>query len=709
MTRVLTALFLTLIALLTPAGARADGTASFAEAGPVLLDASGVVRVTLRNTGAAPLHVTSLYARTNERDPRIPGTLTATFDAGGTKLDLSPGASAPITLRWNRNGARMNQLFGHVVVESSDAEQPQRAIGVIGRAPSALGFLTHHLGTWLIVLPLLAALAIAPLRYTRRVDEKIARWIALGAVGFEGALAVWAARNFDALANRSDGNEGLQLIERARLFGSVEWYLGVDGASMPLLLTVVAIGVVGVVASFRIERRHEAYFASYLAYFACVVGAVLAIDAMLLTAFVGGSVLAAALLCGRFGGAGAPRAAVSAFLFGAIATVALVIVTLALYRAEGPTFLVDGARARSFALPELARAEWLDRTHAGLLFFGKPFVKGAFVAVFVAGAILLSVAPLHGALAELLAEAPIGAAIVVAAAGQTLGTLVLLRFGVLVLPEGARWASPAMAGLGAASVAWGALAALGESDLRRVVAHAAVAHGGIILLGIAGSTPQGMAGAIAHTTSRALAIAMALVVVAVLHDRVRVSALDRFGGLSTEMPRFGVLAMIAFVSLVAVPGAVSFQSAVLAIGGALPGHRVATTIAALGLALLCVSQAVVLRRVLFGDVDARWRRSSELEPFGGRFPDLDGRELGLLVVLAVAIVGLGLSPRPLLQLSRGAVSDLEARVNTDRVARIVRSHGFIAARATWSERCAQECARSTRATACARPGTTARG
>ncbi len=666
MMRVLSIL-LVVIAVLLPLRARADGTASFAESGPVLLDTSGVARVTLRNTGSASLHVTSLYARSNERDPRISGTLTVSFESGGTKLDLPPGGSAPITMRWNRNGARMNQLFGHVVVESSDTEQPQRAIGVIGRAPSALGALTHHVGSWLIVLPLLAALALAPLRFTRRVDEKIARWIALAAVGLDGALAVWAARNFDALAGRADGNDGLQLVERARLFGSVEWYLGIDGASLPLLLTAVAIGVVGVIASFRVERGHEAYFASYLAYFACVMGAVLAIDAMLFTLFVAGSVVSALFLCARHGGENAPRAAVRAFLFGAIAVAALVVVTLALHRAADATFLVDGTRARTFALPELARGEWLDRTQAGLLFFGKPFVKGAFVAVFVAGAILLSVAPLHGALAELLAEAPIGAAIVVAAAGQTLGTLVLLRFGVLVLPEGARWAAPAVAALGAASVVWGALAALGETDLRRIVAHVAVAHGGIILLGIAAATPQGMAGALAHTTSRALTIAMALVVAAVLHDRVRVSALDRFGGLSTEMPRFGVLASIALAAVVAVPGAVSFPSAVLAIGGALPGHRVASAVAALGLAFLCVSQALVHRRVLFGDVDARWRRSSELEPFGGHFPDLDGRELGLLVFLAVAIVGLGVMPRPLLQLSRGAVSDLDARVNVDRV------------------------------------------
>jgi NADH-quinone oxidoreductase subunit M len=693
-----------LLLALLPRSVRADGTASFAESGPVVLDDSGLARVTLRNTGSAPLHVTSLYARTTERDPRIPGTLIATFEGGGTKIDLTPGSSAPITLRWDRQGARMNQLFAHVVVESSDLDQPQRAIGVVGRAASPVGFLVHHVGTWLVLLPLLAALAIAPLRFTRRVDEKIARFIALGAVGLCGALVVWAARNFDALAGRVDGNEGLQFVERARLFGSVEWYLGIDGASLTLLLTVVAMGIVGVVASFSIERRHEAYFASYLLYFACVVGAVLAVDAMLLVLFIAGSVIAALLLCGRFG---APRSALRAFFFGAAAVVALVLVTLALHRGGDATLLVDGTRARSFALPELARGEWLDRTHNGLLFFGKPFVKGAFVAVFVAGAILLSAAPLHGAVAELMAEAPTGAAIVVLAAGQTLGTLVLLRFGVSVLPEGVRWASPAIAGIGAASVVWGALAAFGETDLRRVIARASVAHGGIILLGIAAATPEGMAGAIAHTTSRALIVAMALVGAGVLHDRVRVTGIDRFGGLSGAMPRFGVFASIGLLAAVAVPGSVSFVSAVLAIGGALPGHRVAAAIAALGLALLCIAQAIVHRRLLFGELDERWQRSAELEPFGGRFPDLDRRELALLLALAIVVIGLGLSPRPLLQLSRAAVTDLDARVNIDRVALVVRSRMRIAARATSHERFGSQCASPVEA--CARPATIARG
>jgi len=669
MTRAL-AVLCAVVALLFAPVARADGTASFAEPGPIALDGSGTARVTLRNTGAAPLHVTSLYARTTERDPRIPGRLTATFDGGGTKLELPPGGSAPITIRWDRQGARLNQLFAHVVVESSDLEQPQRALGVVGRAASPLGVLVHHVGTWLILLPLLAALAIAPLRLTRKVDPKIARWIALAVTGLSGALVVWAARNFDTLATRADGNDGLQLVERARLFGSVEWYLGIDGASLPLLVIVVLVGIVGAVASFRIEREHEPYFAAYLAYFACIVGAVLAIDAMLFVAFLAGSVVAALPLCARHGGEHAPRAAVRSFLFGAIAVASLALLTMALHRNADATFLVDGTRARTFALPELARGEWLDRTHAGLLLFGKPFVKGAFVAVFVAAAILLAIAPLHGALAELVAEAPIGAAIAVAAAGQALGTLVLVRFGVQLLPEGVRWASPALAGLGAASVVWGALAALGESDLRRVIARASAAHAGIILLGIAAATPQGLAGAIAHTASRGLVVAMALVAASVLHERVRVTALDRLGGLLTEMPHFGALATLALLAAVGVPGAVSFPTAWLAIGGALPGHRVAAAIAALGSALLVLAMAVTVRRAMFGDLDERWRRSAELEPFGGKFPDLSGREASMLLALAAVAIGLGLSPRPLLALSRGAVADLDARVNLDRVAAV---------------------------------------
>ncbi len=642
--------------------ARAEGTASFASAGPVLLDAAGAGRATLRNSGAAPLHVITIYARSNERDPRIPGTLTASFEGGSTKADLAPGESRPIVLKWDRQGARMTQLFGHVVVETSDSASPQRAFGVVAQPPAALGLVSNHVGTWLVLLPLLGALALLPLRMTRRIDDKLARLVALGAVGLQGALAVWALRNFDSLATRADGNDGLQLIERSRLFGSVEWYLAFDGLTLPLVLSAIALGLVGVLA--RVGRDYDGYFSAYLVALSGLVGALLAVDAMLLLFFLGVFALATAALIARSG----LRAAVHSLLMHAVAIAALAAVVLALRRASDPSFLVDGTRAQGFALPELARGEWLERMHGGLTLFGKPFLLAAFVAVFVAAAVFLAAAPLHGALGAVFVEAPVGASILVVTGGSAIGATLLLRLGVHVLPEGVRWGAPMLAALGAASIVWAALSALGEVDLRRLAAHVAVAHAGVILLGIAAGTPQGIAGAITHAASRALLVAMLLLSADALHDRVGTVDVSRFGGLARAMPQFAALATIAFGASLALPGTLPFVSALLAASGSLPAHRAATALAALGLALLAVAMLVAHRRLLFGELDEKWKDTPELEPFGGKFQDLDLRETALLFALAVVIVGLGVAPRMVVDLSRGAVSDLDARVNPERIA-----------------------------------------
>lgn len=647
---------LALVLLLVAPYARADGTASFVEQGPIALDAAGRGRATLRNTGAAPLHVVTIYARSNERDPRIPGTLSASFEGGSTKGDLAPGESRALVLEWDRRGARMAQLFGHVVVETSDTAAPQRAIGVIGQPSSALGFLTHHAGSWLIALPLLAAAAIVALR--RRFDDRLVRYVALGAVSLQGAIAVWTLRNFDALASRADGNDGLQMIERARLLGGVEWYLGFDGVSLPLVLTVIALAVVGVIASFPIGRRHDRFFPAYLVGVSAAIGALLAMDALLLGAFL--VLFAIALFLASSG-------PIHMGVMHAIAIVLFLVVVLALRANTEATFLVDGARGRTSAIPELARGEWLERTLGGLRMYGRPFVQTAFVLLFVAAAIFLSAAPLHGALGRTLTDAPIGAAILASTAGTAIGTSILLRFGAGVLAEGLRWASPALAGLGAAGIVWGALAALGELDLRRIAAHVSVAHAGLIVLGVAAGTPHGLAGALGQSIARIVVVAMLLVVAGALYDRVRVADTSRFGGLMKEMPRFSVFATIAIVASFGMPGTLPFATMVLSIGGALPAHRVAPAIAALGVALLAVALLIVHRRALLGELDARWRKSPELEPFGGKFPDADPRETGLLFALAFAVVVFGLSPRFIVELSRGTISDLDARANVERL------------------------------------------
>jgi len=159
-----------------------------------------------------------------------------------------------------------------------------------------------------------------------------------------------------------------------------------------------------------------------------------------------------------------------------------------------------------------------------------------------------------------------------------------------------------------------------------------------------------------------------LVVAGVLHDRVRIGALDRFGGLVTDTPRLAALAAVAFLGASIAPGTASFASSLLSVAGSFPSHRAATAVALLGVVLLALSCVSLYRRVFLGAIDESWRKSPDLEPFGGRFPDADRRETLLLGALAALILLLGLAPRLWLGLSHGTVDDLDARANTEHIA-----------------------------------------
>lgn len=666
----LRALFALLVTLFVPARTwaadlLASGTATFTTQGPVRLDAAGTATIALRNAGPGPLQVTSIYPRTTEHDPRIPGTLAASFEGGGTKAVIAPGETRSILVRWDRQGARMAQLFGHVVVESSDPHAPQIAIGVV----STGGPLGAHVLSLLVGAPLLGILGIALLGLARGLDEKIARYVALVAAAVPCAIAVWIARGFDPLASRLDGNEGLQLVERAVLSRSLgfEWSLGVDGLSLPILLVATATFPIAVLASFRVERGLKAYFAALLLAFACLAGALVAVDALLFVTFLGLSFLPLAVLVGRFGGTGRGRAAVRLLVAGAIATALLAVVVLALHRHADVTYLVDGTRARSFSIPELARVDWLARTHEGLALAGLPFVKGAWVLLFLGFGVLLPIVPLHRWYGDVVAEAPSGVAAIVVAVLAKLGIYGLLRLGVTIVPEGARWAAPSTAWLGAAIAIWAALAAIGERDLRRQVAQVSVVFVGLALVAIASLTAQGLTGAMAIASLSSPGLALLLLSATALEQRSHERSSDRFGGLAGDVPRLAIVAFVGAAAACAMPGTAGFVGAFLASFGAFPTQRLPVVVAMIAPVLAAVAVIGAHRRVYLGRYERSWRSSAYLEPFGGRFPDLDRRETVKLFALAIAVVWLGLAPSGIVGLTQGTIGALHVQVDPDVV------------------------------------------
>jgi NADH-quinone oxidoreductase subunit M len=555
----------------------------------------------------------------------------------------------------------VRQAFGHVVITSTDEETGEVAMGFRAQVPTGLGWIGEHVLTLLVLLPLGVVLLAGIARLAGRRDDPFVRRASIAVAVVDLLLALWACRHFAPDVGRSDGNDGFQLVERAvwvRTAGA-EWYLGVDGTSMPLVLLATVVALVAVLVA-ELERRGDGYHASLALLTAGVIGALVALDLVVLFAAWQTIALAGVLLVAEFGGGRGLHAAAKAATFGAIGLAAMLVAFAALSHASARTFLVDGAPiAHTMAIPELARTSFAAKPPV----LGVPFVEVVWVLLFIAVAVATPVVPLHGWLPDLLEEGPAAATIIFAAIVVALGPYLLVRVGLGAMPEGARWGGASIAALGAISSVWGALCALAQRDLRRFVAYATIASAGMCLYGIGALTPQGIAGAVTGLFSHGLAAAMLLTFAAALEQRVRTCDATRIAGLATETPALATLAGIALGVSLGVPGLVGSWAVLLALLGGFVRYPVLALLVAAALVVSAAAHLRIARLVLLGRLDPAWRRSPYLEPFGGRIPDATGREALVLVPLAMLSLLLGVWPTPLLSSIAVAARDAGAAVD----------------------------------------------
>jgi NADH-quinone oxidoreductase subunit M len=228
---------------------------------------------------------------------------------------------------------------------------------------------------------------------------------------------------------------------------------------------------------------------------------------------------------------------------------------------------------------------------------------------------------------------------------------------------------------GAVNVVYGALCAMAQDDLKRLVAYSSMSAMGFCLIGLGSLTPQGVAGCLFVMVSHGIVVSMLLLLVAGLDDRAQTRSIRAFGGLAGEMPVFTALAGLAFMASLGLPGLSGFWGEALALMGAFPSHRVIAAVAAFGLVLTAGYHLSALQRVFLGDLPSTWRGSPALDPFGGRFPDVTARELAVLAPLALLTIVLGFWPVPFFALIAGGVRDATSFVDPpgpDQIASLFR-------------------------------------
>jgi NADH-quinone oxidoreductase subunit M len=197
---------------------------------------------------------------------------------------------------------------------------------------------------------------------------------------------------------------------------------------------------------------------------------------------------------------------------------------------------------------------------------------------------------------------------------------------------------------------YGAFCAMAQTDLKRLVAYSSVSHMGYCLLGLGALTPQGIEACLVQMFNHGLITSMMFTLVGVIYDRVHTRDIDRFGGLAQEMPLYTTMFAFAFMASLGLPGLSGFWGEILTFVGAFPRFRLLTVLAAMGVIVTAAYHLWALQRMFLGKFKEAWRNNEYLKPFGGRFPEINGREMLSLAPLGLLVLVLGFYPRPLLRL-----------------------------------------------------------
>jgi len=617
------------------------------------------------NDGLGQLNVTRLGLRTSAADPRLPAGVSVAFEDGKTNAVIPPNSSKRAVVRWEPEKApAIAEVYGHVIAESDTADHKVAAIGI--HAERQLGpvpWLFNHILSWLTFLPLLGMLAIFGLYLQGYKKDENLRWLGVGLMSIELVLAGWLYWAYQNGVGRAAGNDGFQFIEHGVWIRSlnVEYFIGVDGTSISMVLLTALVSFVAALASFSVKKSLKGYWAMFFLLVTGMMGVFVSLDLFLFYMFWEVMLLPMYFLIGVWGGPRKEYAAIKFFLYTLAGSVFMLLAFIAMYYNADPSFLVDGTPvAHTFSIPELMRVDFAGKN---LTILGLNFVKLIWVVLFIGFAIKVPMFPFHTWLPDAHVEAPTAISVILAGVLLKMGVYGMLRINFGILPEATQWAATAIAVFGVINILYGAFCAMAQEDLKRLVAYSSVSHMGYCLLGMAALTPHGIEAAIVQMFNHGTITSMLFALVGVIYDRAHTREIGKFGGMASEMPFYTAFFGFAFMASLGLPGLSGFIGEALTFVGAFPVFPLLTILAASGVIFTAAYHLWAMQRIFLGKFREEWRTSHALEEWKGRFPEMTLRETLTLAPMGVIVLVLGFWPRPLLNLIDVGVSDLTALVN----------------------------------------------
>ena len=425
----------------------------------------------------------------------------------------------------------------------------------------------------------------------------------------------------------------------------VRYHLAVDGISLPMVCLTTILTTLSLFYSFIIKERPKEFFAFFLLLETAMLGVFMALDFFLFYVFWELSLVPMYFLIGIWGGPRREYAAIKFFLYTLVGSVAMLLAIIGMYMETGTWDIVEMAAKQPFAAnPTLAAI--------------------AFWAVFLGFAIKVPMFPFHTWLPDAHAEAPTAGSVILAGILLKLGAYGMIRILLPIFPAMFKQFAPVVAALAAISIVYGALVAMAQWDLKKLIAYSSVNHMGYVMLGVAAAAAVG-GGDVAMQNSQTIALNGAVLqmwnhgiitgalffLVGVIYERAHTRDLKAFGGLGAKVPVYaGILTVTTFASL-GLPGLAGFISEFLVFRGAFALLPLFAMISALG---IVVSAGYllwkVIQQVLLGPLNERW----------AKLTDMNAREVITLVPLIVFMLLFGLYPAAILDLINQATTALVA-------------------------------------------------
>jgi len=494
------------------------------------------------------------------------------------------------------------------------------------------------------------------LLFFNKENKTLIKWWAniIGVVGFLISIPLWLWFDFD----RADQFQFVQRVPWIQSLGA-EYHVGIDGISLLLVMLTTLLGPLAILSSWSaIEDRVKEYYAFLLMLQAGMLGVFVSLDFFMFYVFWEVMLVPMYFLIGVWGGARKLYAAIKFFLYTLVGSVLLLLGILALYFTYPTMAAAHPELAQQFGTGYTFNIEAFHAMGQFLPFSAgvMDFQKWVFLAFFVGFAIKVPMFPFHTWLPDAHVEAPTAGSVILAGVLLKMGTYGFLRFSLPILPEATKAFVPLMVTLSIIAIVYGALVAMMQPDMKKLVAYSSVSHMGFVMLGMFALNPNGLNGSIIQQINHGISTGALFLIVGIIYERRHTREISQFGGLSSVMPKYATVFLIMTMSSIGLPLLNGFIGEFTIMQGAFQKNIWWAVAGGAGIVLGAAYMLWLYQRTMFGKLE---------NPANAKLPDLNLREWATLVPLIIMAFWIGLYPAPFFRALDKPVIKLVLKVYPD--------------------------------------------